>query len=440
MENLAQLVDCMREYMIRTNTQVHFNLPQIVVIGEQSSGKSSVLESIVEREFLPKGSGIVTRRPILIQLIFDKNVKEYGEFMHIPKKKFENFNEISSEITNNTNLLLGNDQNISKEPIVLKIYSPKVVNLTLIDLPGLTKIPVGDQPNNISEKIYKIVSDFISNPHCIIVAVIAANTDVVNSDALKLTRKFDPFFKRTIGVLTKVDLMDRGTNCLAVMQNQGGLELSIEVTQILSRGKASMNALKEKNPFFYIILSTGTNAFYTLRKIAYRCGVKYLQKTLKSYIKKCVPILRDSINDQLRECNDSIKKMESSMGIGSEMDEANIIIQYTVSFFTKVLYNNDQYQNIKIGIENADGIPGYVEMPDVVIRSVVKINIDLMMPCIFKVIKMVKEKLFECIQQSLNAVNTFYLFEDCPFPNLNDSMKLLCDKFVNEATAIVLEK
>ena len=106
----------------------------------------------------------------------------------------------------------GRNAGISPAPINLRIYSPNVLTLTLVDLPGLTKVPVGDQPRDIERQIREMVLKQISKPNAIILAVTAANTDLANSDGLKLAREVDPEGQRTIGVLTKVDLMDEGTD------------------------------------------------------------------------------------------------------------------------------------------------------------------------------------------------------------------------------------
>lgn len=92
-------------------------------------------------------------------------------------------------------------------PINLRIFSPNVLTLTLVDLPGVTRVPVGDQPRDIEKQIRDMLLKYISKPSCIILAVTAANTDLANSDGLKLAREVDPEGTRTIGVLTKVDLM-----------------------------------------------------------------------------------------------------------------------------------------------------------------------------------------------------------------------------------------
>lgn len=87
------------------------------------------------------------------------------------------------------------------------MYSPNVLTLTLVDLPGVTRVPVGDQPRDIERQIKDMLLKFIQKPACIILAVTAANTDLANSDGLNLAREVDPEGTRTIGVLTKVDLM-----------------------------------------------------------------------------------------------------------------------------------------------------------------------------------------------------------------------------------------
>lgn len=149
----------------------YIDLPRIVVVGAQSSGKSSVLESLVMRDFLPRGKDIVTRRPLILQLVhrpaymdaldhhqpgqnkLSESVErlqlqdsklldgeEWGEFGHTPGQKFVDFHQIRREIEKETLRVAGSNKGISRQPIFLKIYSPRVVNLTLVDLPGITKV------------------------------------------------------------------------------------------------------------------------------------------------------------------------------------------------------------------------------------------------------------------------------------------------------------
>ena len=133
-------------------------------------------------------------------------------FAHKPTKQFYDFDEVRNEIVSQTERETGTGVCVTDKPINLKIYSPNVVNLTLIDLPGITRNPVGDQPRNIEEILRNMVVRFIREPSCIIMAVTAANTDLALSDAIQLAKEYDPTGERTIGVITKVDIMDRGTD------------------------------------------------------------------------------------------------------------------------------------------------------------------------------------------------------------------------------------
>lgn len=135
------------------------------------------------------------------------NADEWGEFLHLPGEKFYDFHKIRDEIVRDTEAKTGRNAGISPVPINLRIYSPNVLTLTLVDLPGLTKVPVGDQPRDIEKQIREMLVKYIAKPACIILAVTAANTDLANSDGLKMAREVDPEGSRTIGVLTKVDLM-----------------------------------------------------------------------------------------------------------------------------------------------------------------------------------------------------------------------------------------
>jgi dynamin 1-like protein len=129
-------------------------------VGSQSAGKSSVLENIVGRDFLPRGSGVVTRRPLILQLIniieddepgpdpYNDPYRspgaarrgEWAEFHHIPNRRYTDFIDVKREIENETSRVAGTNKGINRQPINLKIYSPHVLNLTLVDLPGLTKV------------------------------------------------------------------------------------------------------------------------------------------------------------------------------------------------------------------------------------------------------------------------------------------------------------
>ena len=191
-------------------------LPSIVVIGSQSSGKSSVLEAIVGHEFLPKGSNMVTRRPIELTLVNTPDAKaEYGEFPALGLGKITDFTQIQRTLTD-LNLAVPAEQCVTDDPIQLTIHSPNVPDLSLIDLPGYIQVVGRDQPVELKQKISDLCDKYIQPPN-VILAISAADVDLANSTALRASRRVDPRGERTIGVITKMDLIDaqRGVEMLS---------------------------------------------------------------------------------------------------------------------------------------------------------------------------------------------------------------------------------
>ncbi|KAG9056063.1 dynamin-like GTPase mgm1 [Serendipita sp. 407] len=182
------------------------NLPSIVVIGSQSSGKSSVLEAIVGKEFLPKGNNMVTRRPIELTLIHTPNTEPYGDFPDLNLRHITSFSSIQKTLTD-LNLSVPAEQCVSDNPIQLHIYSPNVPDLTLIDLPGYIQIANIDQPEELKGRIEALCEKYIKETN-LILAVCAADVDLANSPALRASRRVDPLGLRTMGVITKMDLVD----------------------------------------------------------------------------------------------------------------------------------------------------------------------------------------------------------------------------------------
>ncbi|KFP09426.1 Dynamin-1-like, partial [Egretta garzetta] len=276
----------------------------------QSSGKSSVLESLVGRDLLPRGTGVVTRRPLILQLVHvspedgrktagDENeidAEEWGKFLHTKNKIYTDFDEIRQEIENETERISGNNKGISPEPIHLKIFSSNVVNLTLVDLPGMTKVPVGDQPKDIELQIRELILQFISNPNSIILAVTAANTDMATSEALKIAREVDPDGRRTLAVITKLDLMDAGTDAMDVLMGRV-IPVKLGIIGVVNRSQLDINNKKS-------VADSIRDEYGFLQKkypsLANRNGTKYLARTLNRllmhHIRDCLPELKTRIN------------------------------------------------------------------------------------------------------------------------------------------------
>jgi dynamin 1-like protein len=239
----------------------------------------------VGRDFLPRGTEICTRRPLVLQLVYTPaqpgRPLEWGEFLHRPGEVFTDFEAIrcacgaplrrhaaaaapprgvpdaprvrrarSAEIQAETDRETGSNKAISEKQIRLKISSPYVLTMTLVDLPGIARVPVGDQPADIEvrrlcwavwavcaarawhgvgptsavappcarrlcsqARIGEMILSYIRRESCLILAVTPGNTDLAASDAIKLARQVDPQGRRTIGVITKAR---RARVCLCV--------------------------------------------------------------------------------------------------------------------------------------------------------------------------------------------------------------------------------
>ncbi|KAJ7962579.1 dynamin-like protein [Quillaja saponaria] len=286
-------------------------LPSIAVVGGQSSGKSSVLESVVGKDFLPRGAGIVTRRPLVLQLHRINEGREYAEFMHMPKKKFTDFAAVRKEISDETDRETGQSKMISTVPIHLSIYSPNVVNLTLVDLPGLTKVAVDGQPESIVQDIENMVRSYIEKPNCIILAISPANQDLATSDAIKISREVDPKGERTFGVLTKIDLMDKGTDAVDILDGKS-YKLKYPWIGVVNRSQADINksvdmiaARRREHEYF------ASSPEY--RHLANRMGSEYLGKVLSKHletvIKSRIPGLQSLISKTIGELEAELSRL-----------------------------------------------------------------------------------------------------------------------------------
>ncbi|KAI8997420.1 Dynamin central region-domain-containing protein [Pilobolus umbonatus] len=347
------------------------DLPQIAVIGSQSSGKSSVLENIVGRDFLPRGTGIVTRRPLILQLINrpavntkdestsdnEENESEWGEFLHLPGQKFFDFNKIREEIIKDTELKTGKNLGISPQPINLRIFSPNVLTLTLVDLPGMTKLPVGDQPRDIEKQIRDMVLKYITKSNSIILAVTAANTDLANSDGLELAREVDPEGLRTIGVLTKVDLMDQGTDVIDILAGRV-IPLRLGYVPVVNRGQRDIeskrsikHALEGEREFFE------NHAAY--RSKAQYCGTPFLARKLSMilmhHIKNTLPEIKAKIQATLVKYQQELLALGDPLDDGSAGSRANMVLNIITEFCTEFRTVIDGNSNDLSSFELAGG-------------------------------------------------------------------------------------
>jgi len=222
-------------------------LPRLVVVGTQSSGKSSLLNGIMGADILPLGEQMVTRAPLSLQLIHTPDPSamraEFGDFRHggwvaadkivltCPDPTPDQLAKIRAAIDAQTATRAGTQKGVSTAPILMRLYSPHVPDLSLVDLPGLTMtaLTAQGQPKDIKEQIRGMVGSYIAQERTIILMVCPARADLEADPAVELAREHDPQGKRTVGVLTKVDLMNAGTDVSSYLTNTAAADLQLSL-------------------------------------------------------------------------------------------------------------------------------------------------------------------------------------------------------------------
>ncbi|ONH90724.1 hypothetical protein PRUPE_8G071400 [Prunus persica] len=349
--SVIPIVNKLQDIFAQLGSQSTIELPQVAVVGSQSSGKSSVLEALVGRDFLPRGSEICTRRPLVLQLLQTKRNpdgtdEEYGEFLHVPGRRFHDFSEIRREIQLETEREAGGNKGVTDKQIRLKIFSPNVLDITLVDLPGITKVPVGDQPSDIEARIRTMIMSYIKVPSCLILAVTAANSDLANSDALQIAGNADPDGLRTIGVITKLDIMDRGTDARNLLLGKviplrlGYIGVVNRSQEDITMNRSIKDALVAEEKFF--------RSRPVYNGLADRCGIPQLAKKLNQilvqHIKAVLPGLKSRISSALV----SVAKEHASYGEITESKAGqgalllNILSKYSEAFSTMVEGKNEE--------------------------------------------------------------------------------------------------
>ncbi|XP_041754276.1 dynamin-1a isoform X11 [Coregonus clupeaformis] len=461
MEDLIPLVNKMQDAFSAIGQNSQLDLPQIAVVGGQSAGKSSVLENFVGKDFLPRGSGIVTRRPLVLQLI--NCPTEYAEFLHCKGKKFTDFDEVRGEIEAETDRITGQNKGISPVPINLRVYSPHVLNLTLVDLPGMTKVPVGDQPADIEQQIRDMLYQFVTKDNCLLLAVSPANSDLANSDALKIAKEVDPQGQRTIGVITKLDLMDEGTDAREILENKL-LPLRRGYIGVVNRSQKDIDGKKD----ITAAMAAERKFFLThpgYRHLAERMGTPYLQKTLNqqltNHIRDTLPGLRAKLQSQLLSIEKEVEEYKNFRpddpsrktkallqmvqqfsvdfekrieGSGDQIDTAelsggariNRIFHERFPFeLVKMEFNEKELRKeISYAIKNIHGIRTGLFTPDLAFEAIVKKQIQKLKEPSLKCIDMVVSELTSTIRKCSDKL--------AQYPMLREEMEKIVTQHIRD--------
>ncbi|XP_051739309.1 interferon-induced GTP-binding protein Mx2 isoform X1 [Ctenopharyngodon idella] len=338
------LIDTLRSVGIHKDLA----LPTIAVIGDQSSGKSSVLEAI-SGVALPRGSGIVTRCPLELRLkkvtggVSWKAVLSYRD----KKTEFVDSSFVGNHVEAAQNELAGKGVGICDDLITLEVMSPDVCDLTLIDLPGIARVPVKGQPEDIGKQIKSLITKFIQMPETINMVVVPCNTDIATTEALKMAQEVDPEGKRTIAILTKPDLIDKGTekNILDIVHNKV-IPLRKGYVMVKCRGQQQINekipleeATQMERDFFQ--KHNDFRCLLSEDKATVKCLATKLTQHLVDHIKKLLPQLSEQIKKQLWDLRNKLKECET----GPPQDPKGAK-QFLIEILTRF---NDQIKSLSSG-------------------------------------------------------------------------------------------
>eukprot|EP00923_Selenidium_pygospionis_P055168 GHVN01096189.1.p1 GENE.GHVN01096189.1~~GHVN01096189.1.p1 ORF type:complete len:839 (-),score=148.11 GHVN01096189.1:1766-4237(-) len=346
-QNLRRLINCVDE-LRDVGLQKYINLPRVCVVGTQSAGKSSVLEAIVGLDFLPRGDGVVTRRPLELRLVHLSETEHsietaWAVFDNDPAKKLTDFEKVKQEIDRLTEQRAGSNKGIVDDPILLTIYATRCPDLTLIDLPGIARVPLkdSDQTGDIEKLTREMAMRYAQDPRTLILAVTPANQDTATSDALLLASKVDPKGFRTLGVITKVDLMDRGTDAARTLRGDD-FRLHLGYTAVINRSQEDIRnskpiskALEDEKAFFasHPVYKTLPPAMLGTNNL-----IQKLTQVLFRHIRQYLPEIKREISNKMRESGDRLSELGE--GVPVDLNEKVHLVWTMVTDFCEIHKNN----------------------------------------------------------------------------------------------------
>lgn len=313
----------------------YVSLPQIIVCGDQSSGKSSVLEALSEVSF-PVQSSLCTRFPT--ELVLRKTTAAAGvepgikvsivpdpERSRDERHALETFHQRLDSLTDMTELVNRASEamgistfgrSFCKDLLRIELSGPAMPQLTIVDLPGLVHSATKNQTETDVAIVKQIVQTYMREPRSVILAVISAKNDYANQIVLKLAREADRTGTRTLGIITKPDTLEAGSTSenqfVYLAQNRDvSLGLGWHVLKNMDSDKGAFS-LQDRNA---IEAGFFAGRAWNTALLPSHLGIgnlrKRLNQVLVGQISTELPSLVDEIEDRVDDCRCRLAKLGS---------------------------------------------------------------------------------------------------------------------------------
>jgi hypothetical protein len=325
----------------------HINLPQLIVSGDQSTGKSSVLEGITGVPF-PRQDGLCTRfaTEITMEHTGEQEVETEITATIIPSecrddgskdklrgfiRHLKDFQELPAVIEDAGELMglrgyggVEAGPAFGQDVLRIKFCGNTGLNLAIVDLPGIIQVPNDEQDDNDVDIVHALVDSYVANPRTIILAVVQAGNDISNQPIIKKSKKFDKDGERTIGVITKPDLINEGAQAriAALSRNEDTTKLKLGFFMVKNPSPTEINdgvdiKAREKKELVYFTSPPWKDAGLDRTRIGVGSLRKSLQELLSQHTERELPKVRDEVRTLLKSTEKSLA------GLGEERPTAS---------------------------------------------------------------------------------------------------------------------
>ena len=369
--DLLDVIDNLRSHGISR----YIDLPEIIVCGEQSSGKSSVLEAVSGLKFPSKdnlctrfATELILRRgpfaPVRVRIVpgsqedrSDEELEQLHKWgISVPTEDLQ-----LGEIVESAKDAMGisdTGKTFSSDILRLELSGPEQPHLTLVDLPGLFQAGSRAQSDADSEIVKSLVLSYMKSPRSIILAVVSAKNDFNNQSITRYSREIDPDGMRTLGLITKPDTLDEGSDMerfyVELAQNRD-VKFRLGWHVLRNRDYASRNlSARDRNLVEAQFFDSGVWRSFPRTQVRVDSLKPRLSRILRGHITHQLPDVLSQIQDGIQECKQTLDTLGASRATSQE--QRQYLGRVSQSFSTLISAAiNGQYSHPFFGQASTSG-------------------------------------------------------------------------------------